>query len=91
MEGSVASHPKRATVSHIAANILHGKVLQLCYFWDDGDARFGREGPLPLPNPFSGMCDLSLPADWKPPREPEMAEKREETGITQWWRRVERI
>ena len=64
------SHPKRATVSHIAADILYTakfsneKQRALCYFWDDGDARFGREGPLGLlPNPFSGMCDLSLPAD----------------------------
>ena len=24
----------------------------------------------PQTNPFSGMCDLSLPADWKPPQEP---------------------
>ena len=50
------------------AKFSNEKQRALCYFWDDGDARFGREGPLPLPNPFSGMCDLSLPADWKPPR-----------------------
>ena len=91
---SVASHPKRATVSHIAANILHCTAKsskELCAIsgmmamLDLG----GRDPWVCCPTRFQECVIFHFLLTGN---RPEMAaEKRRETGITQRRRRVERI
>ena len=89
--GSVAirkgqQFPILQPISYYTAKFSNEKQRALCYFWDDGDARFGVDplGWVCCPTRFQECVIFHFLLTGN---RPEMAE----TGITQRRRRVERI